>query len=147
MDKEIKKKLIELYEMFPSGSVSEGMLSPMDKSDLQRLKKDGFLNSDPVYNEKKKKVDNAYTIGPNFFSVISAWKNEEMTKSMVAMTNTIVYLTFFGIFIALSSLFFSSKLFTMIEALIWSFNVVLIMIGFWEIIRLVIAKRHSKNLQ
>lgn len=50
MDKKVKKRFIELYEMFPFGSVCENYLSPLEKDELKKLKENNYLNSSPVYD-------------------------------------------------------------------------------------------------
>jgi len=80
-----KELILDMYRGFPNWRYF-GMVEAVIKSeeDRTRLIKSGFL-----VREKSTKVFQ-YSLGPNSLSLVSAWKTEELTMQIWALTFMLV---------------------------------------------------------
>lgn len=102
--KDFKSLLNEMYETYPNTFSSEELVQPIIRSEevSNKLVEHGILYSYISNDQGKKRY--FYGLGPNGLQLISAWKTEELTRRMTALTFLITVLSILTAMIALIKL-------------------------------------------
>jgi hypothetical protein len=106
--KEFKRLLMEMYATSPNVFSSREFVSPVIRSPdvLKHLEDSKILYSYEGMNDMTNKKTKFYALGANGFSLISAWKTEELNKDVRRMTSSIVVLSAIIAMIGVMQLFF-----------------------------------------
>ena len=90
IEKEFKDIMLGLYQLFPNSRFDESYFKnkiSITDTEMKQLIEKGYLCREKVGNKY------TYSLGVNGLNLISAWKVEEMTKSIKRLTWAIVLLT------------------------------------------------------